>query len=67
MEGYWSMLNSMSADDPKEYENFVKTQMGEMKDMHKVDKVKREEKFNVQSEPFICFSCKPAKIGPKPA
>lgn len=41
------MLNTMSKDDPKEYEDFVKNQMGEMKEMHKVDRVKREEKYNV--------------------
>lgn len=61
------MLNTMSKDDPKEYDDFVKGQMGEMKEMHKVDKVKREEKYNVQSAPFIAFSCFPAKIGIKPA
>jgi hypothetical protein len=45
MEGYWAMLNTMSTDTPKEYDDFVKGQMSEMKEVHKVDKVKREEKF----------------------
>jgi FPC/CPF motif-containing protein YcgG len=31
MEGYWKMLDNMHKDDPKEYSDFISTQMDEMK------------------------------------
>lgn len=62
MEGYWKMLDNMHKDDPKEYSDFIKTQMDDMKVDQGKTREERDKKFIVESSSFFCFTVRPARF-----
>jgi len=62
MEGYWKMLDNMHNDNPKEYGDFIQTQMSEMKGDQAKTREEADKKFIVESTSFFCFTAKPARF-----
>ena len=62
MEGYWKMLDEMSAGNPEEYKKFVDGQMEEMRAYDREETKKEEKKWEISSTPYFAFSVRPSKI-----
>lgn len=49
MEGYWKMLDEMSTNDPKQYDNFIATQKKEMTEHMSHEKKVEDAKKTIHS------------------
>jgi hypothetical protein len=62
MEGYWKMLDNMNEKDPDQYKKFIDSQMDEMKEYREEEQREEQVKRTINSDPYFCFSIRPAKL-----